>query len=206
MEALDTIYPYSDETIVVTTIDSVMPEYFKEYLYEHKIKWVIAKKGFPEFVRKGMLSAKGDYVAVLNNDILFDGDFSRLIRLFDDNTLLVHPRMIGWYENFHLGDEVKENIDPREGMFFSAFIVKKDLFNEVKWDLDYDYWGYDDWDFYYRARKMGFDCKWTSLVSYKHKGGATIAKVGREKFEEKNRQLFIKKHGIDPQKIDWYNL
>jgi len=152
------------------------------------------------------LIANGDYVAVLNNDILFNGDFSKLVKLFDKNTLLVHPKMIGWNDRFTEGSEIKENIDPKEGMFFSAFIVNKKLFNKVKWDMDYDYWGYDDWDFYYRARKAGYDCLWTDIVCYKHKGGATINKIGREKFQDKNRELFIKKHGIKPEEINWYEM
>lgn len=207
INALETIYPYSDETIVVTTPDSIKRKYFTDYLKENKIKSISAKKGFPNFVTAGMEVAKGDKVAVLNNDILFEGNWSKpLLGLFEDNTLIVHPKMIGWGDGMVRGREVKENIDPRQGMFFSAFIVDKKLYQKLPWDTDYDYWGYDDWDYYYRARKSGFDCKWTDIVSYHHKGGATIAKVGRDKFEDKNRELFIKKHSVDPQSINWYEL
>lgn len=204
INCLDTVYPYSDETIAIVTDDSILPNYFLDYLIKHDIQLLTAEKGFPNFITTGMLIANGDYVAVLNNDILFNGDFSKLVKLFDKNTLLVHPKMIGWNDRFMDGHEIKENIDPKEGMFFSAFIVNKKLFNKVKWDLDYDYWGYDDWDFYYRARKKGYDCLWTDIVCYQHKGGATISKIGREKFQTKNRDLFIKKHGIKPEEINWY--
>lgn len=206
MEALDTIYPYSDETIIVRTPDSVTRTYFDDYLKKHHIKTITAEKGFPNFVVAGMLASQGDYVAVLNNDILFNEDFSRLAKLFDENTLMVHPRMIGWYDDFHMGHDIKENIDPREGMFFSAFILNKKLYQQLPWDTDYDYSGYDDWDYYYRAIKAGYECKWTSLISYKHKGGATMNKIGRDQYYKKNRELFIKKHGIDPQKVDWYGI
>lgn len=207
MEALDTIHPYSDETIIVTTKDSIVPDYFYRYLDANGMSVVVADRGFPHFITTGMRCASGDTVAVLNNDILMDKDWSKKTEwLFDPTTLMVHPKMLGWYDEFYKGSQVKENIDPKEGMFFSAFIVNKRLFNELGWDLDFDYWGYDDWDFYYRARKSGYECKWTDIVQYKHKGGATISKIGREQFEQKNKELFIKKHGVDPQSINWYKI
>lgn len=207
VEALDTVYPYSDETIAVTTDDSILPNYFLDYLIDHEIQLITADKGFPNFITTGMLIANGNYVAVLNNDILMPVNWSKyLLSLFEKDTLLVHPKMLGWNDEFYQGRDVKENIDPKEGMFFSAFVVNKQLFNEIGWDTDYDYWGFDDWDFYYRSRKAGYNCIWTDVIQYKHKGGATISKIGRDKFETKNRDLFIKNHGIEPEKIKWYNL
>lgn len=206
INALETIVPYSDETIVISTPDSIKPDCFTEYLKDRKIKYVIADKGFPNFITKGMEVAHGEYVAVLNNDILMQPNWNRLLNFFEFNILMVHPKMLGWNEDFYPGREMKENIDPKEGMFFSAFVLNKKLYNQLKWDTDFDYWGYDDWDFYYRARKADYNCLWTDTVQYKHKGGATIGKIGRDKFENKNRELFIKKHGIEPQSINWYEL
>lgn len=207
MEALDTIYPYCDETIIVRTDDSIMPYDFEQYLIKHGIGVVTAQKGFPHFVKTGMICAEGDYVAVLNNDIIFKGDWVKpLLGLFEDDTLLVHPKMLDWNEEIKTGREIKENIDPKEGMFFSAFILNKKLYEELGWDTDYDYSGYDDWDFYYRARLNGYNCLWTDIVQYRHKGGATMNKIGRDQYYKKNRELFIKKHGIDPQQINWYAL
>jgi len=207
MEALDTIYPFSDETIIIRTPDSVMPNYFEQYLDEYNIRTITAEKGFPNFVVAGMLAAKGDYVAVLNNDILMPANWSKpLLGLFNTDTLLVHPKMNSWHEEFFKGRQIKDNISPQEGMFFSAFILNKKEYSKLGWDTDYEYWGFDDWDFYYRARKKYMPCIWTDIVQYKHKGGATIGKIGREKFEEKNRDLFQKKHHVSPQIINWYSI
>ncbi len=207
IEALDTIYPYSDETIVVSTQDSMLPNYFLDYLLKYGIKLITAEKGFPNFITTGIEIAQGDYMAVLNNDILMPIGWSKyLLSLFEKDTLLVHPKMLGWNDSFYKGRDIKENIDPKSGMFFSAFIVNKEMFNKLGWDMDFDYWGYDDWDFYYRARKADYNCVWTDIVQYKHKGGATISKIGRDKYQDKNRELFIKKHGIEPELIDWYSL
>lgn len=205
MDALDTIYPYSDETFVISTKDSILPKYFKDYCSKNGIEIVIADKGFPNFITKGIEVANGNYVAVLNNDILLPPNWSKpLLGLFEEDTLLVHPKMLGWDDEFYTGREIKQNIDPKEGMFFSAFIVNKDFYEDLGWDKAFDYWGYDDWDFYYRARKGLYDCIWTDIVQYKHKGGATISKIGRDKYQDKNRDLFIKKHGIKPEDINWY--
>lgn len=206
IDALDTIYPYSDETIAVITPDSITPTYFLDYCIDKNITLLEAEKGFPNFVSKGMEVSHGDYVAVLNNDILMPSDWSKkLLGLFEENTIMVHPKTLKWEgEEFYKGRQVRYNIDPKEGLFFSAFILNKKLYDKVKWDTDYDYWGFDDWDFYYRSRKLGFDSIWTDTTQYKHKSGATIKKIGREQFIEKNRALFIKKHGIIPSDIEWY--
>jgi len=206
IDALKTIVPYSADVICVVTEDSILPNYFQSYCIENKIRIITADKGFPNFITTGLKFDTHKYVAVLNNDILMQPDWDKLVGMMDDNTLFIHPKMLGWNDEFYKGREVKENIDPKSGMFFSAFIVNKKLFNKLGWDLDYDYWGYDDWDFYYRARKAGCSCLWTDIVQYKHKGGATISKIGREKFENKNRELFIQKHGIKPEEIDWYSI
>ena len=207
IEALDTIYKEVDETICVSTQDSILPNYFLDYLMDNDIKLIIADKGFPNFVTDGMKLAEGEYVAVLNNDILMEKGWSKkLLNLFEKNVLLVHPKMIGWNDKFEKGRDVLENINPKYGMFFSAFILNKELYEQLGWDTDYDYWGFDDWDFYYRARKAGYNCIWTDIVSYKHKGGATISKIGREQFETKNKNLFIEKHGVNPEDINWYEI
>jgi GT2 family glycosyltransferase len=202
-EAVATIKPYVDELILVNLGSVVGLEWMKT-------QGVVIDSdptlGFPRFVKNGMEKATGEYVAILNNDIKFQGDWvTPLIEEFKEpNTALVHPKMLNWTDEYKSGDMLLFNPDPKQGMFFSAFIVDKKIYEKLGgWATEYDFWGYDDWDYYYRLLLAKYNAIWTDKVCYWHKGGATIAHFGRDKFLVKNRQIFTEKHGIDPQHVDW---
>jgi GT2 family glycosyltransferase len=202
-EAMATIRPYVDELILIDHNSKVGQKWLRDtadIYINNKVPG-----GYPVTASQGMNVATGDVVALLNNDIKFFGDWATpLANLITDEVAIAHPYCIDWGKP-SIPSEVKYyNPSPQQGMFFSAFMVNPKIYKKLGgWDTDYKFWGYDDWDFYYRVRKAGYTAILTSEVFYWHKGGATINKIGREKFEEKNRQLFIKKHGRDPQSIDW---
>lgn len=203
-ESVATIRPYVQELILVDQASVVGLEWLKTTadVYIHNE----VSKGFPWFAKHGIERATGDYVAVLNNDIKFQGDWvTPLVKLFKEtNVGLVHPKMLDWEDTYSQGKEVIYNPPPQSGMYFSAFMIDPNIYNLIGgWNEEYDFWGYDDWDFYYRLLKSGHNAVWTDKVCYWHKGGATISKIGREQFIQKNKDLFIKLHGINPHSIDW---
>ena len=204
--AVATIKPYVDELILVNQGSVVGVEWLKDTADIYLSNEV--SKGFPDTVKQGMEVAKGEYVAMLNNDILFSGNWvDPLIKLFDKDTAIVHPNCMDWGAKFYHGDRDLVNTTPLDGLFFSAFIMDSKIYKKVGgWDTEYDFWGYDDWDYYYRTRKAGYKTILTNRVGYWHKAGATINKIGREKYQQKNRELFTKKHGIDPHDVNWYGL
>lgn len=203
-EAIGTIRPYVQELILVDQGSKVGSDWLKSQadIYIHNE----VSKGFPQFAKMGMEAATGDYVAILNNDIKFQGDWATpLIKLLQESNVgIVHPKMLEWSDPYMDGNEVVYNPPPTQGMFFSAFMVDPNVYKSLGgWDDEYDFWGYDDWDYYYRLLKAGHNAIWTDRVCYWHKGGATIGKIGRDQFIEKNRKIFTDKHGIDPHHIDW---
>ena len=205
-EAISTIKPYVDELILVDQGSVVGKEWMLEtsdiYLRNP------VSKGFPDTVKQGMEYATGDYVAMLNNDIKFSGNWvDPLIKLFTKDVAIVHPNCMNWGDKFYHGDRDLVNTTPLDGLFFSAFIMDPKIYKKVGgWDTDYDFWGYDDWDYYYRTRKAGYTTILTNRVGYWHKAGATINKIGRANYAEKNRELFKKKHKIDPHDVNWYRI
>ena len=205
-DAVMTIKPYVDELILVNLASVVGVEWLKRTadVYIHNE----VSKGFPEFVKQGMEKATGDYVAVLNNDIKFSGDWvTPLVSLMTPDVAIVHPNCQAWGDVFYNGTKDIINSTPLEGLFFSAFVINPIIYKKVGgWDTDYDFWGYDDWDYYYRTRKAGYTTILTNRVGYWHKGGATINKIGREQFIQKNKALFKLKHGIDPHDVNWETL
>lgn len=203
IRAVETIKPYVQELVLVDQASVVGQEWMREtadiYVRNN------TSGGFPLTVHQGMGVATGEYVAILNNDILFEGDWvTPLVSLFKDDVGLVHPKLVDWGEPMILGNKVVYNPSPRGELFFSAFMLDPKIYHKLGgWDIDYDFWGYDDWDYYYRLRKYGYHAIWTDRSIYQHKGGATINKIGREKYLLKNRNLFTLKHGRDPENIDW---
>lgn len=201
--AVRTIKPYVDELILIDHASV----YGQGWMKNEADIYIRNKKsgGFPITVKQGMGVATGDYVAVLNNDILFSGDWvTPLVKLFENGVGLVHPKMLNWKDKIKSGNVVKTTKDPQGELFFSAFMLDPIIYKEIGgWDIDYDFWGYDDWDYYYRLSREGFKTIWTDRVSYRHKGGATISRIGREKFEKKNYDLFVEKHGVKPEDIKW---
>lgn len=200
-DAVATIKPFVDELILVDHASPTGSGWLKREA-DIYLRYDEAK-GFPYTAKDGIALANNDYVAVLNNDILFFTNWVEKLMQFKDYAL-IHPQMVDWGREHYSGDTVKENISPQEGMFFSAFIVNKKIYNDIGgWDTDYDFWGYDDWDFYYRLLEAGHKAVWTDVANYWHKGGATIGRIGRKQFQDKNRELFKQKHGIDPHDVDW---
>lgn len=203
-DALDTIKPYVDELILVDHDSPVGGGWLRSEadIYIRNSKAL----GFPQTVKQGMGVANNRYVAILNNDIKFFGDWVTPLMEFKDYPL-IHPKLIDWGQPLAIGNNVVENMAPQDGMYFSAFIVDKLAYEKLGgWDTDYDFWGYDDWDFYYRFLKGGFKSVWTDKVAYWHKSGATIRRIGKEKYKKKNREIFTQKHGIDPHDIVWEEL
>lgn len=203
-EAVATIRPYVQELILVNQASVVGLEWLKstaDVYIDNKVS-----TGFPGFAKQGMEQATGDYVAILNNDIKFQGDWvTPLVKLIQNtNVGLVHPKMLNWDDEYKEGESIIYNPPPVDGMYFSAFMVDPKIYQLLGgWDDTYDFWGYDDWDYYYRLLKAGHNAIWTDKVSYWHKGGATINRIGREQFIQKNRKIFTEKHGIDPHHVDW---
>ena len=197
-DALETIKPYVDELIIVDHGSDIGGGYLRGeaniYLRYDK------SRGFPYTAAHGIALAKHKHVAVLNNDILFFGDWVKDLEGLEDYAL-IHPKMLDWNMPVEKGNTVRENIRPEEGMFFSAFIINKDKY--IGWDTDYNYWGYDDWDYYYRLLESGEKAVWTDKTVYWHKGGATIRKIGRDQFVKENIKIFEDKHGINPHDINW---
>ncbi len=202
-EAVETIRPYVDELILVDQASDVGRDWMKktaDIYIENKVSG-----GFPLTVKQGMEKAHGKYVAILNNDIKFEGDWvTPLVDLFRDDVGLVHPLMLNWDDEKKIGNNVVYNLPPKLGMYFSAFFLNPKIYNKIGgWDTEYDFWGYDDWDYYYRLRKARYNAIWTNRVCYWHKGGMTIRKLGREHYYSKNREIFKNKHNRNPDDIDW---
>jgi GT2 family glycosyltransferase/Tfp pilus assembly protein PilF len=182
--------------------------------------------GFPAAVNQGIKAAKGDYILIANNDIVFTpGWLDRMIDLAisDINVGIVGPisnAISGFqldrdakYNN--IGDmlkyaqRVRENnkgqtIDFPRVAFFCT-LIKKEVIDKIGGlDERFSPGNYEDDDFCLRAQLAGYKTLIAKDVFIHHYGSKSFKVAGVDKYNErllKNRNIFIDKWGADPDEI-----
>lgn len=174
--------------------------------------------GFTPAVNLGLKIARGGVVAIANNDIRLPKNWETVCREIltkNPGVATVHPRMQLYNEPFKFGDLVA--IGGRERWCGNSFVVTSrsflNQFREVEEGkepypglLDENFGvggGGDDWDFYFRVRKLGKQC-YTNKTAFQHLDSFTLKKMGaeRQKISNENDEYFTKKWGI--KKEEWF--
>jgi glycosyltransferase involved in cell wall biosynthesis len=172
--------------------------------------------GFTPAVNAGIKLATGDVIAIANNDIRVPTNWEVVSRelLQDPAVATLHPRMQLYDEPFKFGDYVATN---RERWCGNSFVVTSrsflNRFREAEEGkepypglLDENFGvggGGDDWDFYFRVRKLGKQC-YTNKTAFQHLDSFTLKRMGaeRQKIADENDAYFTKKWGI--KKEEWF--
>lgn len=138
--------------------------------------------GFAFNVNLGLSLATGDYLIILNNDTILEGDFRDLI---DENCvtspLLNDDSRIFWGACFCLPRWVYEEIGELDEQFKIGY--------------------YEDDDYLMRLKQAGIFCKSNHKVKIYSPGSTTMDKIDKMKkrgIAENNKQRFIKKWGQEP--------
>ena len=168
--------------------------------------------GYPKAVNQGLKLAKGDLVAVVNNDIRISPNwikttqevFSRL-----KNAGSLHFKMVEYDAPFNLGDAVWDK-GKELWSHGSFFVWRKEASKDLIWPIDENYGlgGYDDYDWQLRMRNRGWTTVYTNSAAFQHKDSSSQNKLDQTKRKErddKNREYFKKTHGEYPD-ILWKKL
>lgn len=187
------------EIIVVDNASPIGGDVLQSYadLYVHGTK----NRGYPWAVNQGLKLCSGDLICVPNNDIKVSPNWYKVAtEILTDNPQVgsVHFRMIGYDEPFNLGNETW--IGGKERWCSSSFFVMR--WEVVKtvglYDENYEFFGYDDWDFWTRVRKAGFVQAYTNKAQYQHNDSATYRALDqneRNMHAAMNKEYFKDKHG-----------
>ena len=147
-----------------------------------------------------MRAAAGRYLAFLNNDTIAAADWLRALLggLDEENGFLLttarivymhDPRLIdsagdgflragGAYKLAH-GEPVEAAAVSREvfGVCGAAFLMTKAVFDELGgFDEDF-FFSHEDVDLSYRARLLGYRCRYVATATVRHHGGGTSGKT-----------------------------
>jgi len=189
------------ETILV---DNASTDGTVAYVREH-FPWVrlVAldrNRGFAGGNNAGVRAAGGRYVAFLNNDTIADAGWLRaLLGGLDegDGFLLTTARIVylhdpgiidsagdgfllagGAYKLAH-GAPVDSAGPSREvfGVCGAAFLMPRRVFDELGgFDEDF-FFSHEDVDLSYRARLLGYRCRYVATATVRHHGGGTSGKT-----------------------------
>ena len=182
--------------------------------------------GFAPAVNQGLNLARGEFVIVMNNDILvwenwleiMIKDFEENEHLFNPNIGLLMPAIVKEKINFWDAIKLKKeeiNMETNVGKFGdraefgSCYLGRKELFMEVAKNRDgYQVMdekfllgmGEDRW-MYREIRMLGKETYRTHNLRVLHVGNVTISKIpNRKEYTFKNREYLEelkKKHNID---------
>lgn len=145
-----------------------------------KVRTIKSEKnlGFSKSNNIGMKNAKGDYIIILNSDVLFPDKkiLEKMINIFHKypKTALTVCKVIGTDNKLQTSfnnpeNEQEFNIGGGPIMFFDAKILKK--FGGFDEGFSPAY--YEDTDLSLRLRKAGYKLIYTPSTFIIHKGGAT---------------------------------
>lgn len=143
---------------------------------------VLDRPGISEDFNRGLKQARGEYIVVIANDcIIQDGHWL-------DNFPV--PRTItGWRASS--GEFNKDIVD-----FSAAFCMPKAVAEQIgEFDTGFVGYGYEDDDYFYRAKKLGIPFLVVPLKLTHHES-STFKAYERDMNADliKNREYFYKKH------------
>jgi len=139
------------------------------------LQFDVKGEGFAKTLNKGVRKAKGDFIALVNDDTkMLNGNLTDMCH----KGKVVRPILIG-------GDLAK----------FSFVVMSKDVWEDVgEMDENFEVGFYEDDDWIDRAKNKGYEFI-KKNISVFHYGGATIQDIKGD-FEIKNKKYYESKRDI----------
>ena len=198
------------------SVEPGMPTYL-DWIKDHKtlnlfqdIKVIknMENMGVAKAWNQGIMAAQGEYIAIINNDILIDNDcFERLIKYLDSGEAdIISPAFtrLAMPENWHelaLRQKFAPPVlvDGAKGFFY---MFKRELIKELKKpkqgyfiDEQFEMLWYEDSDLWARARVEGKKLRSANNVLIHHFESKTIVLIpDANKYKAENRDKYNKKH------------
>lgn len=177
--------------------------------------------GFPAAVNQGLKLAKGEIIAVCNNDILVSPNWLKVAEpiLRDPTIGVLHFRMCHYNEYGQIQYGTGIAFEGKErwctNSFFALSKVFLEHFREEEYEQTKEFYPglfdenfgkgiYDDYDWHWRIDKMIFKQAYTDKAYYAHKFTHSFNRIPKEEHEaniKKNLEYFKAKWGKDPEEL-----
>ena len=198
-QCLDSIYIQTYKDVEVIVVDNASIDGSYEWVRKYKnITYIQLERnyGFSYAVNKGIKSAKGEYILLLNNDTqLCKGFLTEIVQVIQSDTKIfsVSSKMIQYYEPqliddagdeytvigwaYKRGDGKNINEFMKQERIFSACagaaLYRRDIFDKIGY-FDERFFAYmEDIDICYRANIYGYKNLYAPKAEVYHIGSAT---------------------------------
>ncbi len=218
------------EVVIVNNASTDGTGDYLQTLAANSTKYVIINNkenvGFPGAVNQGLKASSGDYLVVANNDLLFTKHWlARLLELLRSNPQYgISAPMSNFVSGVQLDKEAKyttveemysyaESQKQKEAGNFFVFprvaflcvLFKRELLTTVGGlDERFAPGNFEDDDYCLRAQMAGYTTVVAKDVFIHHYGSKSFLADGEKKYLdrlEKNKNIFVKKWGFDPNEI-----
>lgn len=207
-----------DEIIIV---DDASPDNSNEFLLKNypqvKIVYHQKNRGFSAACNSGVRAANGDYVVLLNTDVVPEKDcFQNVVKNFDNKNVFAvsfNEPTLSWakifWKNGYIGHEVGEKVNKIHISGWASggsAIFRKSYWEELGgFDEIYQPFYREDMDLSYRAWKRGYQILWDPCSIVRHEHQSVIGKHFSRNYidfiSERNLLIFIWKNITDEEMI-----
>ncbi|MBN1824244.1 MAG: glycosyltransferase family 2 protein [Endomicrobiales bacterium] len=219
-KCIGNVRQYTDGPYELITVDNGSTDGTREYLSKLEGTTVIRNEkneGFAKAVNMGIRRSRGDYVAVLNNDVLVTPAWLGGLRKCVDSCRsigLAGPKTNNTFGYQRIGGAAYSDAgslskwaqafnmmfwgEYAEVFWLTGFciLIKREVIKDVGlFDERFKTGTYEDYDYCVRARRKGYRIFCAGDVYVHHHGSATFDKGGYLKLNMQNKGLFEKKWG-----------
>jgi len=163
-------------------------------------------EGYYSTISRAIKMAKGEIVALCNNDIRVAPNWLEVAKIIMINpkVVSVHFRMIDYDAPMTFGDEVW--IKGKERWCSTSFVaVRKKIYKEIGfYDPFFKRGGFGDYDLWHRVRLAGYETAYTNKSCYQHRDSAITNKMHDKNWiqsEKDNMEYFKQKWGDFPNEL-----
>ncbi len=228
-QAIESIKRFTDYNYEIIIVDNASTDGTIAELKKYPEIKVIANKenfGFPKAINQGVLESKGDYILLLNNDVIVTQNWlSRMIEVAD---MQENIGIVGPISNSVSGVQLDKNAkyksvkdmpkyaatiaERNKGKIvefprvaFLCTLIKKEVINKIGGlDEGFTPGNFEDDDFCLRAQIAGYKTVIAQDVFIHHYGSVSFKKDGNNKYAERleiNKQKFVNKWCGTPEEI-----
>jgi GT2 family glycosyltransferase len=194
-----------DDASVDNSVALLKKSFPEVKVIKHKIN-----RGFSASVNTGVRSSKGEFIALLNSDVLPAEDFLvNVLPHFEDKNVFgvsLHEKGYGWAKGFFKDGMIEIGMGAETGSSHRSFYVSggSGVFRRSQWvelsgmdEKTFSPYYWEDVDLSFRAAKKGYILLWEPEAKVSHEHKSTIGQLSKSSVglvQERNRLLFIWKN------------